>query len=456
MIVLFTGPSLPPSQVPELRDLQVCPPAAQGDVYRAAKRRPWGIGIIDGYFERLPAVWHKEILWALSEGIHVFGAASMGALRAAELSAFGMVGVGAIFDSFEAGLLSADDEVAVAHASAEDGYRVASEALVNIRATLEVGVADGICGNALALQLFEAARELFYADRAWPTVLAQVERAGADAGAVDAFARWLPRGCVNQKRLDALELVELMQATRRAHPGRFEADFVFEHSDAWESAKRRVDAELQGEQCSSFAPSVLNELRLEGNAAASATAQQGALLRALAEELSKHQGLRVDAELLQATMRAFLAEQGMTTEAPLRRWLEAEGLDSAAFGEMMAREARLRWLQARSRADVPQHLADQLRAMGCYRRLSERARDKREQLERNGVDAPGLEGAGLRDEASLWRWYFEERLGESVPNDLPLRARQLGFSGLGDLFRAVLLERWYLLLRDSSDSPRRA
>ncbi|MDO8943743.1 MAG: TfuA-like protein, partial [Desulfobacterales bacterium] len=63
-------------------------PAAQGDVYRAALERPSAIGIIDGYFDRVPSVWHKEILWAMSQGVPVFGGASMGALRAAELETF--------------------------------------------------------------------------------------------------------------------------------------------------------------------------------------------------------------------------------------------------------------------------------------------------------------------------------------------------------------------------------
>ena len=61
--------------------------------------RPAVIGIIDGYFEIVPTVWHKEILWAMAQGIHVFGAASIGALRAAELDAFGMRGIGRIYEA---------------------------------------------------------------------------------------------------------------------------------------------------------------------------------------------------------------------------------------------------------------------------------------------------------------------------------------------------------------------
>ena len=47
----------------------------------------------------------------------------MGALRAAELHVFGMVGVGRVFELFRDGLLEDDDEVAVAHGPADSGYQ---------------------------------------------------------------------------------------------------------------------------------------------------------------------------------------------------------------------------------------------------------------------------------------------------------------------------------------------
>ena len=70
----------------------------------------------------MPTVWHKEILWAMAQGIHVFGAASIGALRAAELDAFGMRGIGRIYEAFRDGVLEDDDEVAVLHGPEELGY----------------------------------------------------------------------------------------------------------------------------------------------------------------------------------------------------------------------------------------------------------------------------------------------------------------------------------------------
>ncbi len=144
LIHVFAGPSLPRAVRPVAEKLVFHAPVTQGDIYSLVPSKPFAIGLVDGYFERVPAVWHKEILWALSEGVHVFGAASMGALRAAELADFGMVGIGTIFEDFARGALQDDDEVTLVHAEADADYRPGSEALVNIRATLAAAQASGV------------------------------------------------------------------------------------------------------------------------------------------------------------------------------------------------------------------------------------------------------------------------------------------------------------------------
>jgi hypothetical protein len=71
-VVVFCGPTLPAERVrhelnagsapnrdeifPEIR-----PPASRGDVLAAALSRPNVIALIDGYFDRVPSVWHKEL-----------------------------------------------------------------------------------------------------------------------------------------------------------------------------------------------------------------------------------------------------------------------------------------------------------------------------------------------------------------------------------------------------------
>ena len=75
---IFIGPTLSRQDALKELDAVYLPPAAQGDIYLAALKEPRAIGLIDGYFQGVPSVWHKEILWAMAQGIHVFGSASMG------------------------------------------------------------------------------------------------------------------------------------------------------------------------------------------------------------------------------------------------------------------------------------------------------------------------------------------------------------------------------------------
>jgi hypothetical protein len=139
---VFLGPTLSIEQAHEYLDAEFLPPVQQGDVLRVLGKRPTAIGIVDGYFELVPSVWHKEILVALSRGVPVFGAASMGALRAAELHTFAMVGVGQIFEWFCAGVLEDDDEVAVLHGAAETGYAPLSWRSILARASSDANVSE--------------------------------------------------------------------------------------------------------------------------------------------------------------------------------------------------------------------------------------------------------------------------------------------------------------------------
>ncbi|MBV5331336.1 tfuA protein, partial [bacterium] len=71
-------------------------------------------------------------------------ASSMGALRAAELHVFGMVGIGRVFADYRDLIHEDDDEVAVIHGPAELGYPALSEAMVNIRATIAQAVVERV------------------------------------------------------------------------------------------------------------------------------------------------------------------------------------------------------------------------------------------------------------------------------------------------------------------------
>lgn len=222
-IILFAGPSIAGMGHAMPATVQLRPPVQQGDVYLATQEQPAAIAIVDGFFDGVPAVWHKEILWALTRGIPVLGASSMGALRAAEMDRFGMVGIGQIYQAYRDGTLEDDDEVALLHGPAELGYPPLSLAMVNLRATLDAAQVAGVLSDAERTQVTERAKAQFYKIRTWETVLPEP----------GPLRQWIASNAVDQKQRDAQNLLDLL--ARRA----FEAPQTglhFEQTALWHQA----------------------------------------------------------------------------------------------------------------------------------------------------------------------------------------------------------------------------
>jgi hypothetical protein len=201
-IIVFAGPSLPARPVcgPMIR---VLPPARCGDLIRAAHDGPAAIALVDGVFETAPSVWHKEILAVIDAGVPVYGAASLGALRAAELDRFGMIGVGAIYAAYRDGVIESDAAVMVSHAPAELGHRPLTLALVDAEAVLRVAPLD----PAERMALRRIARGLNFRVRSWAAIFAGfADRAGA--AAAERAASVVAAASFSQKERDTAELLD--------------------------------------------------------------------------------------------------------------------------------------------------------------------------------------------------------------------------------------------------------
>ncbi len=232
-VYVFVGPSVPTTEVRALLpEAFVLPPVAMGGVTRVVPERPELIAIIDGLFHSRPAVFHKEILHALAEGIPVVGAASMGALRAAELEPFGMRGVGEIFRAFRCGDLEDDDEVAVAHAEADAGFAPCSDAMVNIRFGLRAAVREQRVERSTATTLNEIAKQWFYPERSWRRLFATARVSGLE---IDELEAWWHERLPDQKREDALLL--LRGIARGEHRERPTSNFRFQETSYWAQAR---------------------------------------------------------------------------------------------------------------------------------------------------------------------------------------------------------------------------
>ena len=390
---VFAGPTLSPHEGAQALAATWLPPARHGDVYRAVSvLRPRAIGIIDGYFQWAASVWHKEILWAIHQGVHVFGAASMGALRAAELAAFGMQGVGRIYEAYRDGVLAGcgdepfedDDEVAVTHGPAESGYLAASEAMVNIRCTLAGAETAGAISAATRVRLAAIAKALYFPDRSYESLL---ERASAEAFPAEQLAalrEWLPGGRVNQKRCDAIAMLGAMQTFLAGDPPPAQAGFVFEHTTLWERvvAAARPTMVRDPEEAR-----VLEELRLEAE---------------------RWDALRND------------ALRGEVPPALVEREVLARIRDTAEFERLRAR-AEDKTARIAARAGLPE-----------VEEFSE------------------LQLLELRD------WYFSRVLGRDMPDDIMRCVAEWGYADLTHFHRAIFSEYVYRQHTDGSATPRAA
>lgn len=209
MKLIFAGPSLHGSKQGISKEIALRPPAAKGDVFRAVDEGASVIGLVDGYFETTSAVWHKEILIALSQGVRVFGAASIGALRAAECAAFGMVGIGTIYQGFASGELEDDSEVALLHAPPELGYCPLSLPMVNVRATLSRLERAGRMDEPVRDLLVRSASAIFYKERTWKAIFA---RAGLDCNDIARWGALVQEFHVDAKRADAEALIRAVDS----------------------------------------------------------------------------------------------------------------------------------------------------------------------------------------------------------------------------------------------------
>jgi hypothetical protein len=216
-LIAFLGPSLSRAAARALVDADFRPPARQGDVFAALRSRPRAIALIDGVFEADPSVWHHELLAAHASGVTVYGASSMGALRAAELPGV-VTPVGLIARRYVSGEWNDDAFVALLHGDASSGFRALTEPHVNVVLTAEAALRARVLTAAQARALCAASAAQFYQTRTWATVLGALNWAPVQLQRLRTFVRL---HAVNQKALDATAcLKRLARAPRRraAHP----------------------------------------------------------------------------------------------------------------------------------------------------------------------------------------------------------------------------------------------
>jgi hypothetical protein len=358
-VYVFLGSTMTHAEAKAHLDAVYLPPVSQGDVLRLLEDRPRAIGIVDGLFRTVPSVWHKEILVALERGVHVFGAASMGALRAAELSAFGMRGVGRIFERFADGTYEDDDEVAVAHATAEHGYRELGVAMVNLRDAIAQAIDQGLVDRSEGEALARHAKATHYTRRSLDA-LAHHAKTLWPAEKANALARLFASYGPSLKQRDAVEMLHAMGAFLATdppahHPATPVEPTAFLKALRAEALERKKPRRGLDEDASMAAAGVpLWALRKE------------ALTQMLARGAAPTLGVVVSEEELDAVRRRFREGAHIDGAEGEAAWLEREGMTKEMLDTRLRDLVLLQKMEERWAHRVDAELPDLAAVLGAF------------------------------------------------------------------------------------------
>jgi hypothetical protein len=329
------------------------------------------------------------------------------------------VGVGRIFEMYRSGQLEDDDEVAVAHATAEQGHRKLSEAMVNVRATTAEAVRQEVITSDDRKVLDAVAKSLPYPDRSYPSVIRATRAAGAIAeGTLGDFERWLKEGRVDQKEADALELLRRLRDDALDSPYRPAFDFPW--TDSWEALwldilNRKSDAS-SGERAD--VGLLTEELYLRGEFGG---VWDGVLLRAAALMLAAQSRVKLDSKAIEAVIEEFRRERGLVEGEAFRSWLRDQRLSEEEQADYFMREATFRAVLPMLERHLSDNLSDHLRTSGQYAPLVADANERRRAWHRQGLDATSAAMARV-DEGAIWTRFFS-RQGREVPSDISTYSR---------------------------------
>lgn len=437
---IFIGPSIELAEAKRLLPgAHFHGPAAQGDLLSAFDLdRPDIIGLIDGTFHQNLSVWHNEVLYLLSLGVSVFGASSMGALRAVETERFGTVGIGTIYRWYRDGVIVGDDEVALLHGEVDVGYRALSVPQVNVRASLERGVSEGRLEVDILDRVLAISKSIHYPERSVPTLLERCGSAEIPSSHLAAVQLALTTHYVDVKREDARELLTAISDViegRAERPKKVEFEFI--RSSVFDNLYN-LDRKVLMEE------GAVTLQRVAEHYALYCTdfwkTRTAAIDRSIVLAFGMLLNLTVTEEEAVAERDLFLAARGLRSPDKILDWLHRNAFSEADLGEYVMQEVICRklrrWaLTARSMDRGCKRLLDELRAQGVFEHWAKDA-VQHDSVVAAYVDQPEYEFAKTENPAVLADRHARHG-GVEVRGDARLWAEDAGFYDVDALAAAI-------------------
>lgn len=431
-MVVFLGPTLSVEVARTVCNALYLPPAKQGDILSAVVNfKPNMIGLIDGEFFQSLSVWHKEIMFVMKHGVKVFGASSMGALRAAELCDFGMIGVGEIFSKYYSEELLDDDEVALQYADQNNNYRAFSLPLVNIRATLQRLVENSIISDNVVIDIIKVAKNLYFPDRTANAIFLQQYHDNYTKEYLDAIKLDFINNYIDLKQIDAMQLLQVMANQNLLA---CVSDDFTDYSALYQHERivlNEFGSIRLGELSSSLAVNLIDFDHLNFNA------------------INRHL-VRLFADYLQVTVnecdverekRSFCLQYGLISDEAMRLWLSRNDLSQCEFNQLMKEVAvckRMHQWLFHSKKVLEKNtkvLLDELRLKNIYEQHKNETICRYEKT-KNSLKCHRINSSSLSDIGARF-WGKQTNVVWSSPD---VWFRESGFHDSNELFYQLSLE----------------
>ena len=212
--IIFLGPSLSHEKARKIFQADFRGPAKKGDLLRASGDIDDStiVCLVDALFlQDYPPSPIEVYQLMLNKNIKLYGAASLGALRAVELEKFGMIGMGKIFELYKKGKLTADDEVAVTFVEGE--HQLQSEAMIDIRFNLFLAHRMGIINEITKKTIAKVAKNIYFPYRNYTDILDQTEKQyPAISKDLKSFRTYIIKNRQSLKERDTIKLINYVKS----------------------------------------------------------------------------------------------------------------------------------------------------------------------------------------------------------------------------------------------------
>lgn len=422
-VLCYLGPSLDIATAKSIcPDAIFLPPARHADlVSHVYQYNPSHVLLIDGDFNHVLPVWHKECAFCAMKGVRLYGASSMGALRASELADFGiMIGCGTIFHWYWEGLCEADDEVAVCYHKSPSGEYVCDTCpLVNIRAGLIKQVNLGLMTQDEADEELRLQRSIHYTERPKPDY------------------------AIDQKREDAIRLLSTFRELEYHTHVRPDISYLTHILHALVERERRIE----------HAGAVITTQNIDSYISLHCPEHNQILWdsknRSLVLILCDILNVQIDKEDVEKEWTTFCARHRLTTWESFQSWLQSNATTQEEFMVLIIQNARIKKIQrayasTKNWSRQTQTILDYMRSHNVLQVWLDDCAD----CERKIVDKSNDESFSLDFGVpieNLLREHFDVT-GLEISGSIEDFLRDTGIGGLDEL--RVCLER-YALARNS-------